>query len=100
MRHLLTFVLALLWLPGVASAQAANDECENAIPISNVSNWCSGVGQYSNATATAMKRDIGGLFGKIARKVDVAAANDDVANLYTTELYQQVRNGGFSCSSE
>jgi hypothetical protein len=47
-----------------------------------------------------MKRDIGGLFGKIARKVDVAAANDDVANLYTTELYQQVRNGGFSCSSE
>lgn len=52
------------------------------------------------STATAMKRDIGGLFGKIARKVDVAAANDDVANLYTTELYQQVRNGGFSCSSE
>ena len=43
-----------------------------------------------------MKQDIGGLFGKIARKVDVAAANDDVANLYTTELYQQVQNSGVS----
>ena len=48
------------------------------------------------STATAMKQDIGGLFGKIARKVDVAAANDDVANLYTTELYQQVQNSGVS----
>ncbi|MEM6967655.1 MAG: hypothetical protein AAF573_23030, partial [Bacteroidota bacterium] len=33
-------------------AQPSNDECENAIEITDVSNWCSEVAAYSNEEAT------------------------------------------------
>jgi len=37
-----------------------------------------------------MKKDIGGLFGKISRKAKVELENDSIATGYTADLYQQV----------
>jgi len=45
-------VLLFLLLSSIAIAQPANDDCLNAIFITNVNNWCSSDGQYSNSNAT------------------------------------------------
>ncbi|MEN0004821.1 MAG: hypothetical protein AAF798_11780, partial [Bacteroidota bacterium] len=44
-------ILALL-LSTLAMAQPANDECINATPLNNVSNWCSGAGAFNSTGAT------------------------------------------------
>ena len=51
--HKKTFTfLFLLVLPVFLFAQVANDECVNAIRISNVGNFCSEIGEFSNLGAT------------------------------------------------
>lgn len=50
---------------------------------------------YSDSTgllaqSVEMKKDIGGLFGKISRKAKVERDNDSIATGYTADLYQQV----------
>lgn len=45
-------VLALSLITVQLFAQPSNDECIDAIPLSDVSNWCSDVGGFSNVGAT------------------------------------------------
>ncbi|MDH3651643.1 MAG: hypothetical protein OEQ53_18310, partial [Saprospiraceae bacterium] len=46
------FVGGILFLSGTAYAQPMNDQCSGAIELTNLSNWCSSAGAYSNAGAT------------------------------------------------
>lgn len=45
--------IALIIFSTFLVAQPANDECENAIQITDVTNWCSASGEYTNVAATA-----------------------------------------------
>ncbi|MEM9820353.1 MAG: gliding motility-associated C-terminal domain-containing protein [Bacteroidota bacterium] len=42
----------LLCFTSLGFAQQGNDECENAIPLPEVANWCSANGTYNNAMGT------------------------------------------------
>ncbi len=53
MKKFILLLVAPLFAISQGFSQAANDECDTAIPINNVVNWCSGVGEFSNETATA-----------------------------------------------
>jgi len=44
--------------------------------------------------AECMKKDMGGLFSKIARKGEVETANARIASLYVRDLYQHVDEAG------
>ena len=44
---------ALLIFGTLLTAQPVNDDCENAIQLSDVTDWCSPFGQYTNVGATA-----------------------------------------------
>ncbi len=50
--HLPVLLLALLPVVGYAQ-QPANDECVNAIPLTDLSLWCSGSDAYTTVNATA-----------------------------------------------
>lgn len=52
MRNIYLLLSALL-LPALSWAQPVNDECQNAILLTDLENYCSGVGEFSNAGATA-----------------------------------------------
>ena len=44
--------MCLLLLATLVFAQPANDDCENAIEITNIDSWCSTIGEYTNVNAT------------------------------------------------
>jgi hypothetical protein len=44
--------------------------------------------------AECMKKEMGGLFSKIARKGEVETANARIASSYVTDLYQHVDEAG------
>ncbi len=46
------FLFLVCLYPLLAYAQPANDDCLQAIPITSLTSWCSGTGQYSNLVAT------------------------------------------------
>ena len=46
-------VLTVLFSGILLQAQPVNDDCNNAILLNDLSNWCSNVGQYTNVNATA-----------------------------------------------
>ncbi|MCB9273014.1 MAG: gliding motility-associated C-terminal domain-containing protein [Lewinellaceae bacterium] len=46
------FLAVLAWPFTAALAQPANDDCANAIMLSDVSSWCSNAGAYNNNDAT------------------------------------------------
>ncbi len=52
MRFFYAFLFAGLLLPARAWLQPANDDCENAIFLTDVSNWCSDFAEYNNTGAT------------------------------------------------
>jgi gliding motility-associated-like protein len=52
MRLHYTFLFFALFLSAVGFAQPANDECINATPLTDVSNWCSAIAEFSNIGAT------------------------------------------------
>ena len=56
-------------------AQPANDECSDAIQITDVTNWCSATGEYTNANATASGFNPASCFSN---------ANNDVWFTFTT----------------
>ncbi|MCB0429070.1 MAG: gliding motility-associated C-terminal domain-containing protein [Flavobacteriales bacterium] len=45
-------ILAILILPILAWSQPANDDCNNAIRLTNLNNWCSANGAYTTVGAT------------------------------------------------
>ncbi len=51
-RHLLTLICFLTLQFNSLLAQPVNDDCDDAIVISNVSNYCSGIGEFTNVNAT------------------------------------------------
>jgi len=48
----LFLLLSLCCLPLLALAQPANDDCQNAIELTDLSNWCSNSGEFTNVGAT------------------------------------------------
>ena len=52
MKHQLQ-VLFLLCIPYLLWAQPANDECNNAIQLDNVANWCSDAGEFTSTGSTS-----------------------------------------------
>ena len=51
MKNILAGAL-LLFSAFVAVAQQSNDECKNAIPLGDITNYCSKPGEFSNDKAT------------------------------------------------
>ena len=49
----ITFVIFFLLGTTVIFAQPVNDNCNNAIILSDLNNWCSSVGQFTTVNATA-----------------------------------------------
>lgn len=47
-------IFLIFFLGGAAGvlAQPANDDCANATPIADITNWCSAAGEYTNVAAT------------------------------------------------
>lgn len=53
----LYFLLGLLFFSPIAWAQPANDECIDAIPLTDVTEWCSEIDAYTNEGATISPQD-------------------------------------------
>ena len=53
MRKLALVLILSLSFSALAWAQPSNDECISPIVITNVANWCSAAGAYTNVGATA-----------------------------------------------
>lgn len=71
MNKLFTFWLtgAALFYANMLYAQPANDDCSTAIPLADISNWCSAKGAYSNAGATLSQVPVPSCFPNGARDV-------------------------------
>ena len=52
MQRLYVFAATFILLAGQLFAQPANDECIDAIPLSNVTNWCSAADEFTSINAT------------------------------------------------
>jgi gliding motility-associated-like protein len=76
---------AALWTPLLG--QAPNDECQSALPIPDVTDWCSAVGAYSNEGATpsgfgqascweSTSNDVWFVFTPIATDVSITVIGD------------------------
>jgi len=50
LRHYTTLLLSVF--ATALLAQPVNDECTNAIPLTDVSSWCSDVGEFTNVAST------------------------------------------------
>ncbi|MFT4665593.1 MAG: gliding motility-associated-like protein [Polaribacter sp.] len=58
LKNIITLTAAfILFCVGTAFAQPLNDECNTAINLTNLSNWCSSIGAYNNTGATASLPD-------------------------------------------
>lgn len=78
-RIFLVSILYFLLGAKVLMAQIANDECTGAIPIANVANFCSSVGQFTNVGATPSGFGAPTCFATVSRDVwfrFVAVATD------------------------
>jgi gliding motility-associated-like protein len=64
MKKRFTNYLCLAFLCSATSlfAQPANNECANATPLTNLSNWCSAIAAYSNTGATQSSVILPGCF--------------------------------------
>lgn len=62
MRHFYPITLCLLLLPFIGFAQPANDECANAIELTDIRSWCSEVGEFTNEGATETGFSAAGCF--------------------------------------
>ena len=51
------FLILPLLLSVKLSAQPSNDECNNAIPLTELSSWCSDVAEFSNINSTESAED-------------------------------------------
>ncbi|GJM31511.1 MAG: hypothetical protein DHS20C18_05120 [Saprospiraceae bacterium] len=61
MRFLFILLVGIC-LPSILLAQPANDECVNAIPLTDVVNWCSAPAAYSTSGATISAEPSPGCF--------------------------------------
>lgn len=67
LQKLITASLASVFAVAHAFAQPDNDECVNAIPLTNVSNWCSAPGEFTTAGSTQSIQTLPGCFpGNVA----------------------------------
>lgn len=82
MRYLIPFVVILVLLDFPLFSQPINDNCESAILLQNVKDWCSTNGQFNNIGATdgagiqpncwdATDNDVWFRFTAIANSVDI-----------------------------
>lgn len=60
-RYLVLLMLSVSVL-GQTMAQVTNNECINAIPLTNTNNWCSASGAFSNVGATPSTQALPGCF--------------------------------------
>ncbi|MCB0528998.1 MAG: gliding motility-associated C-terminal domain-containing protein [Saprospiraceae bacterium] len=60
----LAHLIALFIFPAICAwAQPSNDDCTNPIVITNVANWCSQTGAYTNVSATPSLYNAASCFG-------------------------------------
>ena len=69
MRIFYPITFCLLFLPLTGFAQPANDDCANAIELTDIRSWCSGVGEFTNEDATATGFGAAGCFSGAERDV-------------------------------
>lgn len=107
MFRFITIISVLIFFQSVLLAQVAGDECENAINLTNVKDWCSKNGEFSNVGATAsaygapdcwdkVDNDIWFRFTAVATAVTVVvsgAGNDGNIKSPLMQIYQD--NGCF-----
>jgi gliding motility-associated-like protein len=83
-KHSILFAFIFLLASFKAYAQPSNDDCENAIVISNALDWCSAKGAYSNIDATPSGYDPSACFTGAGNDVwfkFVAVATDVVITI-------------------
>lgn len=92
MRTLLTLTLLLL-LSTAAMAQPANDECINAIPLTDVVNWCSAPAAYTTVGSTVSPQANPGCFPNNTQTRDVWFSFTAGANTASISVIGGVPNG-------
>ena len=90
-RFLLLIVLSIFYHSIDLVAQPANDDCFNPIILNDVTNWCSGVGEYTNVGSTASTYGAPSCFTNVSNDVwfsFTAVATDIVITISGKTLTQ------------
>ena len=68
MKQLLQ-VLFVIGLPILSWSQPGNDDCDRAITLENLTNWCSATGEFTNVAATRSVQDAPRCFGEASSDI-------------------------------